>query len=116
MQLVRTLIWIVVTIILVAFVAMNWEKAPVNFWPLEDTYLHFEWPIGFIALVFFVLGVLPMWLVLRATRWRLERRIQSLESSLRAAAAVSPPPADDYLVTQPQTIETATDTDRGHVS
>ncbi|HKX80281.1 MAG TPA: LapA family protein [Novosphingobium sp.] len=95
MQVFRTVIWIVVTIVLVAFIAMNWHKAPVNFWPLEEDYLHFEWPVGVIALVFFLLGLLPAWLVHRATRWRLNRRIASLENNLRVVAA---PPAEDVHI------------------
>lgn len=92
MQILRTLVWIALTAILVAFIAMNWERAPVNFWPLEASYLHFEWPVGVIALVFFLIGFGPMWLLRRADRWRLNRRIASLENSVRAASATPPPP------------------------
>jgi putative membrane protein len=90
MQVVRTVVWIVITAILVAFVAMNWERAPVNFWPLETSYLHFDWPVGVIALFFFVLGWLPMYLLHRAARWRFGRRIASLESNLRTTSAAPP--------------------------
>jgi uncharacterized integral membrane protein len=87
MQVIRTIAWIVVTAILVAFIAMNWNRAPVNFWPLENgNYIHFDWPVGFVALLFFGLGMLPVWLYLRAVRWRLNRRIASLENSLRATS------------------------------
>lgn len=90
MQIIRTITWIVITAVLVAFVAMNWTKVPVNFWPLEDgNYIHFEWPVGIVALVFFLLGVVPAWLYLRAVRWRLHRRIASLENSLRASSMPS---------------------------
>ena len=90
MQILRTIAWIVVTAVLVAFVAMNWERAPVNIWPLEVGYLHFDWPVGIIALVFFILGLGPMWLLRRAERWRYNRRIASLENSVRTAA-IAPP-------------------------
>ncbi|MYL98277.1 DUF1049 domain-containing protein [Novosphingobium sp. FGD1] len=96
MQVIRTIAWIVVTAILVAFIAMNWNRAPVNFWPLENgNYIHFDWPVGFVALLFFGLGMLPVWLYLRAVRWRLNRRIASLENSLRAnsTTALSSSPA-----------------------
>ena len=92
MQIVRTIVWIVITAILVAFIAMNWDHAPVNFWPTGDGYLHLEWPVGLIALVFFLLGLLPMWLLHRAGRWRLTRRIASLENAVRANAVTAPPP------------------------
>ncbi len=99
MKILRTVSWVVLTAVLVAFIAMNWTKVPVNFWPLDDgNYIHFEWPVGVVALFFFVLGAIPVWLYFRAVRWRLNRRIASLENSLRAssipaAGASSTPPA-----------------------
>ncbi len=88
MQLIRTIVWVVVTALLVGFIAINWNQAPVNFWPLAEGYLHFEWPVGFIALAFFLLGLVPMWLIGAITRWRYSRRINALENSVRA---VTPP-------------------------
>jgi uncharacterized integral membrane protein len=91
MQIIRTILWVIVTAMLVAFIAMNWTKVPVNIWPLEDgNYLHFEWPVGIVALLFFALGALPMWVVHRAGRWRLKRRIHSLENTVQATAAAAP--------------------------
>ncbi len=100
MQMIRTVVWIVVTAILVAFIAMNWTNAPVNLWPLEGegNYLHFEWPVGVIALVFFFLGLLPMWMLHRTRIWQLNRRINGLENSVRAAAAVTPVPSEQPAV------------------
>lgn len=86
MQILRTIMWIAVTAILVAFVAMNWESVPIRFWPLDNgDYLLFEWPVGFIAIIFFVLGFIPMWLYHRGVKWRQQRRIASLENALRSA-------------------------------
>ncbi len=96
MQVIRTVLWIAVTAILVAFIAMNWTRVPVNFWPLDNgNYVHFEWPVGVIALLFFLLGMFPVWLYLRAVRWRLNRRIVSLENSVRASSIPSVLPAAD---------------------
>ncbi|GGC15088.1 hypothetical protein GCM10011494_37410 [Novosphingobium endophyticum] len=97
MQVVRTVLWIAITAILVAFIAMNWTTVPVNFWPLDDgNYVHFEWPVGVVALLFFLLGMVPVWLYLRAVRWRLQRRIAALENSLRASSipSAAPPAAE----------------------
>lgn len=92
---IRSILLILLTIALVAFIAINWAKVPVNFWPLEDgTYLHFEWPVGFIVLISFVAGVVPMWLLHKGARWQLNRRIANLENSVRAvstSAAVAAP-------------------------
>jgi uncharacterized integral membrane protein len=91
MQIIRTILWVIVTAMLVAFIAMNWTKVPVNIWPLDDgNYLHFEWPVGIVALLFFALGALPMWIVHRAGRWRLKRRIHSLEHTMQASTPVTP--------------------------
>jgi hypothetical protein len=98
MQIARTAVWIVITAVLVAFIAMNWsERASVNIWPLENGYLLFEWPVGIIALFFFFLGFGPMWLLRRAGNWRMQRRISSLENSVRAAAAAPPIAASTQL-------------------
>jgi putative membrane protein len=98
MQVIRTILWVLITAVLVAFIAMNWTTVPVNIWPLEDgNYLHFEWPVGIVALVFFLVGALPMWLVHRAGIWRLKRRIHSLESTVLATTAPAAPSAPEAL-------------------
>ncbi|MEJ2458256.1 MAG: LapA family protein [Novosphingobium sp.] len=90
MHLIRPVTWIALTAVLVAFIAMNWTKVPVNLWPLDDgNYIHFQWPVGIVALLFFLLGMAPSWLYLRAVRWRMNRRISSLENSLRASSMPS---------------------------
>jgi uncharacterized integral membrane protein len=101
-QIIRTLIWIVITIVLVAFIAMNWERAPVNIWPLESGYIYFQWPVGIIALVFFLLGLVPMWLYHRAGRWRWQRRVNALEHSVRTTAVQPPIATSTQLDAQQQ--------------
>lgn len=101
MQVIRTILWISLTAILVAFIAMNWTKVSVNLWPLDGgNYVHFEWPVGIVALVFFLLGAAPTWLALRAGQWRLKRRIHSLENTLLASTA-SPGPSDAAVAAVP---------------
>ena len=101
MQVLRTVLWVIIAIIVGLFITMNWHKAPVNFWPLgEGKTAHLEWPVGFTALFFFLLGIVPTWLTLRATRWRLNRRIQSLEDSIRAITS-----AQSDTSTEPKTAE-----------
>jgi hypothetical protein len=56
MQVIRTIVWVFFAVVLVAFIAINWNPVRVNFWPLSDGYLHFDWPVGFIVLFSFVLG------------------------------------------------------------
>ena len=93
MQAIRTIVWVVLAIVLVAFIAINWTPVSVNFWPLQDGYLHFEWPVGFIVLLAFLAGLLPTWLMHRAAKWRLNRRIATLENTVKATtpAPIVPP-------------------------
>jgi hypothetical protein len=65
------------------------EPGVSEFWPLDGSnYTHFEAPVGLIAILFFLLGMLPMWLYLRGVRWRLNRRIAMLENSLQGIAVL----------------------------
>jgi lipopolysaccharide assembly protein A len=94
MQLIRTLLLLLVTIALVAFIAINWQTVPLNLWPLADgNYVHLEWPVGFIVLVSMVLGFLPMWLIHKGARWQLKRRIGFLENSVKSSSQSVPPTA-----------------------
>ncbi len=91
MQTIRTILWVLLAIVMVAFIAINWVAVPVNIWPFADgTYHHFNWPIGFVVLVSFLLGLVPMWLLHRGARWQFNRRIGTLENSVRAASVSVP--------------------------
>jgi putative membrane protein len=95
MQLIRTLLLLLTTIILVAFVGINgvfpWKVVSINFWPQQDgTYVHLEWPVGLIVLASMVLGFLPMWLIHKGARWQLKRRIGFLENSVKSASQSVP--------------------------
>lgn len=105
MQIIRTITWIVLTAILVGFVVMNWgQKVPVNFWPQDSgTPLHFDWPVAIVALFFLLIGFVPMWIYARAIRWRLSRRIATLENAMRAVmpTETAAPAHTDPVVTEP---------------
>ena len=92
MQFIRTAIWVFFAIVLVAFIAINWNPVRVNIWPLQDGYLHFDWPVGFIVMISFFFGLIPMWLLGKAGKWRLNRRINSLENTVKATSTTPAPP------------------------
>ncbi len=92
MQIIRTITSVFITIAMVAFIAINWTPAPVNIWPVETGYLHFNWPVGLIVLISFLLGMMPMWLLHKAGRWRMTRRINALENTVRATSTPTAPP------------------------
>ncbi len=95
MQLLRTLLLLLITVILVAFVGINgvfpWSTVSINFWPQQDgTYVHLQWPVGLIVLASMVLGFLPMWLLHKGARWQFKRRIGFLENSVKSASQTAP--------------------------
>jgi lipopolysaccharide assembly protein A len=89
MQIVRTIIWVALLMVFVAFTMLNWDKAlTVRIWPgiVWDTRL------PAVVVVSFLLGLIPMWLIHRGSKWRLQRRVANLEVSARNAAMAVPPP------------------------
>ncbi|MFA9201909.1 MAG: LapA family protein [Cypionkella sp.] len=89
MQIVRTIVWVALLVVFVAFTMLNWDKAlTVRIWPgiVWDTRL------PAVVVVSFLLGLLPMWLIHRGSKWRLQRRIASLETAARNAA-IAPAPS-----------------------
>lgn len=46
------------------------------------------------VLLAFLVGFLPTWLLLRGSKWRLMRRIKTLEAAARPAPAPTPAPLD----------------------
>ncbi|MXO73887.1 DUF1049 domain-containing protein [Altererythrobacter aerius] len=94
MQALRLIGWVAVTAVFVMFMSINYTRpVPVRFWPMPGDTLLVEWPVAVIALVFFLLGFVPTWLMHRAVGWRLKRRITLLETTARnhAMAAATPP-------------------------
>ncbi|WP_260923769.1 LapA family protein [Novosphingobium sp. 9] len=90
MQIIRTIAWIVLTIILVAFVAMNWTKVVINLWPLGNGYVNVVSRMGYFIILFVAVGFVPMWLYYRGMKWKLTRRIASLENTVRALTPSEP--------------------------
>lgn len=94
MQAAKTIAWVLLTVALVSFIAINWNHVPVNLWPDGDGYIHLEWPVGFVALAFFILGFLPAWIVGRAARWSLARRLENSERQLADMRALANRPVE----------------------
>jgi len=94
MHIVRTIVWVLLAVWGLFFFGMNWgEPVPVKFWPIPiNNPLMFEWPVSLVAIVFFLAGLVPAWLLGRAQKWMLKRRIHSLEQAARHVPAASPMP------------------------
>jgi len=76
MKYVRMIVWILLLVALVAFSVANWRPIEVKIWDG----LILETKIPALVVVSFLLGLVPMWLIHRGVRWRLERRVSALES------------------------------------
>lgn len=95
MQFLKTLFWIVVTVIAVAFAFKNWTPVTVLLW--GNIVVDVKLPI--LLAVAFLLGMLPMFILHRASRWRLRRKLENAERALGEAriadgeAPMAVPPA-----------------------
>lgn len=92
MKIIRTILWVLVAVALLIFSAFNWETVNVKIW--EGLILETKKPV--LVIVPFLAGLLPMWVLHFSTRWRLKRRVNSLETAVRNAAASAAPPPTDY--------------------
>ncbi len=97
MQVVRTILWVLLFVGLLAFSFFNWKPVEVTIW---DN-LILETKVPALVIVSFLLGMIPTWLLLRGTKWRLKRRINTLENAAKSAAMMQH--ADDDTASMPMT-------------
>lgn len=86
MQIIRTIVFVLLLIALLLFSINNWQPVDVKIW--EGLVLETRLPA--LVIVSFLLGLVPMWLLHRAGRWRLKRRINALENTVKATTANAP--------------------------
>ena len=105
MGIVRTVIWVLLTAVLVIFAMANWIPITVNIWPGQvlDTKL----PV--LILAAFLIGSVPLWIALRAARWSLKRRLDHSERQLADLRAMANRSAETPAVAAPEPapVETA---------
>ncbi len=103
MQIVRTVIWVLLLVALLLFSVTNWDPTvTVRIWDgiVVDT------KIPAIVIVAFLIGFVPMWLYHRASRWRMQRKIASLENAARTAATT---PVNAQPHAEPEPVRTEPD-------
>ena len=94
MQIIRTLVWLVILLGVLAFSFANWdERTTVHIW----NNLVWDTRLPAVVIVSFLLGMLPVWMLHRGTKWRLSRRIATLENAARSSALSrhNPAPSTD---------------------
>ena len=100
MQIVRTIVWVLLLFSLLAFSFFNWKSVEVQIW----SNLVLETKLPALVIVSFLLGLLPMWLLHRASAWRARRRIAALETATHkmSAPAATPTPTAPPPVSPPR--------------
>ncbi|HEX7855513.1 MAG TPA: LapA family protein [Sphingobium sp.] len=94
MQFLKTAFWVILAVAIALFSKANWDiqpsytgRVPIKLW--DDWILLVRLPVLIVAA--FLLGLLPMWIFARVSRWGIRRRLQNAEQALAASIPVSTP-------------------------
>jgi putative membrane protein len=75
MQFLKTLFWVLIAVLIALFARANWTPVTLNLW--NDIQADTKLPV--LLLLAFLIGLLPVWLIMRARIWSLRRRIEAME-------------------------------------
>jgi lipopolysaccharide assembly protein A len=87
MQFLKTILWVAIAVVAVIFSLGNWTPVTLNLWGglQVDTVL----PV--VMLAAFLLGIVPYFILHRATRWSLNRRLTTAERTLSEYRSLESP-------------------------
>ena len=87
MQFLRTIFWVILAVVVAYFAWANPQTAQVNLWG------GIAWfpPMWFALLAAFLLGLLPVLVLHRATRWSLRRRLDTANRALAESQTATAP-------------------------
>jgi len=90
MQFLKTLFWVLLTVLVVLFAYRNWFDVTISLWG------NIQADVKIPILVFFgfLLGFLPTWLIMRARMWTMRRKHEALERQHAIASVPEPAPLD----------------------
>ena len=71
MRFLTTLFWIVIAVLVTLFAARNWRDVTIDLWGN----LQADIKIPILLAIFFLIGLVPTWLVFRARLWRVSNRV-----------------------------------------
>jgi len=92
MQIVRTIVWVLLLVVLLIFSINNWTPVSVKIW--EG--MNWDTKLPAVVVISFLLGLLPMWLLHRISVYYARRKITSLQTAALTAAVA--PPAEPAMV------------------
>ena len=84
MQFLKTIFWVILAVVAVVFSLGNWTPVTLELW--GDVQVDSKLPVLMIGA--FLVGLVPMLIVHRATRWRLRKRLESTERALNEARGI----------------------------
>ena len=84
MQFLKTLLWVLVAVLVALFASRNWTDVTLSLW--GDLQVDIKIPV--LLAIFFLLGFLPTWLLMRTRIWSHRRRVEAIERSHASTAAV----------------------------
>ncbi|MBB6124741.1 LapA family protein [Sphingobium subterraneum] len=90
MNFLKTAFWVILAVALALFAKANWTVPPtysgyipVKLW--DDIIIETRLPI--LILAAFLIGLVPMWILARTSRWSMRRKLDSAERALASALA-----------------------------
>jgi uncharacterized integral membrane protein len=86
MQFLKTLFWVLIAVIIVLFGSRNWSDVTLNLW--GDIQADIKLPV--LVVVAFLIGFLPIWLIMRARIWSMRRRIEAMERNRLTSLPTGP--------------------------
>ena len=89
MRFLSTLFWVLLAVVVALFASRNWNDVTLNLW--GDIQADVKIPV--LLFIFFLLGFLPTWLIMRARIWSDGRRVEALER--RHATSVPEPVSEN---------------------
>jgi uncharacterized integral membrane protein len=93
MHFLKTLFWLLVAVVVALFAARNWSDVTLHLWGNIEA----DVKIPLLLLVFFLLGFVPTWLIMRARLWSNRRRLEALERRSSPATATGPAEEEPVL-------------------
>jgi lipopolysaccharide assembly protein A len=91
MRFLKILFWVMILVAAAIFSWNNWTPVTINLW--DGLVLDTKLPV--LLITAFLIGLIPYFLIHRATRWSLRRKLDSAErniSDLKSTTVPLPPP------------------------
>ncbi len=86
MQFLKTVFWVFVAVIIAIVARNNWTPVKLKLW--DNLELVTQLPV--LLGIAFLVGLLPTFLIHRATRWQMRRKLDSAKRELETARMATP--------------------------